>query len=137
MKKLFLIALMGVFLVGCAGFDIQAPVIDKTVLMEVTTSTLGYLIGKKYPEIKDTILKYSMDLMQGEDADDFKLDLNKGTDWLLNELTEDPYLKMQLVRILPKVELKQEMELLPASSAWMERVKGLLDDFIAGLQAAS
>ena len=133
MRKLGLIALLGAFLVaGCANTQVKLPKFESVA--DIATPTVGYLIAKNNPEHIQTIVDYGDKLLGEADPVDFKAKLDEGRKLLLNMLTKDKFLTLQINKLLPKIEIESAAVPTPK---WMARVKPIVRDFIDGVQAAS
>ena len=140
-RNLSLLALLclafALMLGGCAGISLKESGEDVTV---VTTSTAGYLIGDKYPELIDPLCDWAGMMLLYMEYTHEPRDVDV-KEWLksgFNLLVDDPFLRLQWGNLLRLIEIDME---LPATPAVLtpERIKLIragIEGFRIGLEAA-
>ena len=132
MKKLMLLSLISLLMMGCAGMEMNWN-IDKDVLALGAANEAGYQLAKQYPDIADTALEYAQDAMNATKPGTFQDQLDKWKDYVLEQLGADPHYRRQLGRFMPNIALPEGST---PDMAWMDKVKPYVQEFIYGIEDA-
>jgi len=124
-----LFAIIFALIAGCAGVQFTLP--DKDKLMHTGPKLVGALIAQNNPDYADLIIRYGdMLLSQGEPTD-FQAKLDEGIDWLLREYVDNAAIRVLIVDCLPQVQIEEGTV---PSPEWMDKVRPIVEAFIAGVK---
>jgi len=133
MKKLIVLLSASLMLMmGCSRAQINWN-IDKDVLALAAANEVGYQLAKQYPDIADTALEYAQAAMDAAEPGTFQEQFDKWKDYVLAQLGADPHYKRQLSRFMPNITLPEGSG---PDTAWMDKVRPYLQEFIYGIEDA-
>ena len=134
MKRLFVLIMLLPFLAGCSVAPISSETND--IAIDIAASTIGYLIGKEYPDKVDQWIEWGnriLEIEPGLPVDSYEELLVVG----IEMSTDDEFLKMQIIKLIRLLDFP---ELQPPDSLillekYVERVKLIVRGFLDGLYA--
>jgi len=134
-KKLFVLLILAIFLGGCAGISLKSDTTE--VAIDVSASTIGYLVGQKnlekIPNWNEWIDKI-LAIEYGTPTLSYEKLLAKGFEIVL----DSPFLEMQLNKLIKLLEFPeiQPPELPFLKEEYINLVKIVMGGFRDGLVAA-
>ena len=137
MKRYLIVSLLVLALaVSCS--HIQSPIKFGTepakILTKASASSVGYLIGQKYPA-ESKIALVAVDVLLGDTAP-LQSILNKLIEELRDVVVDDNYLMLQCEQLLEDLGIEIDAEEMVEIEEGNELVEIAVDSFIDGLRAS-
>ena len=114
MKICIIILIFALVIVGCVPgqvpIQIQVNQDSKEVIAKITARHVGYEIQKKYPDVAAKVLALSKDVLAAEN-DVIAAFINSLTSVLVNEVTDDPLLAMDIKDLASLVKIDASVEI--------------------------
>ena len=108
MKSCIIILIFTLVIVGCVPgqgpVQIQVDPDSQEVIAKITARHVGYEIQKKYPDVAAKVLVLSKDVLAAEN-DVVTTLINSLTSVLVNEVTDDPLLAMDIKDLAALIEI--------------------------------
>lgn len=134
-KKILVIGMVLLFWIGCGSIQISNEASD--VAIDVSASTIGYLIGKNNP---DQIVKWSewgnriLEIVPGQSVVSFEKILAIG----IEIAVDDEFLEMQITKMIRLLDFPdlQPSDLPFLQEKYVERMRLIVSGFLDGLRIA-
>ena len=114
MKICIIILIFTLVIVGCAPgqgpVQIQVNPDSQEVIARITARHIGYEIQKKYPDVAAKVLALSKDVLAAEN-DVVAALINSLTSVLVDEVTDDPLLAMDIKDLASLVKIDASVEI--------------------------
>ena len=114
MKIAIIIMILAMVIIGCAPgqgpVQIQVDPDSKEVIAKITARHVGYEIQKKYPDVAAKVLALSKDVLAAENDVVVAL-INSLASVLVNEVTDDPLLAMDIKDLAALVKIDADVEI--------------------------
>ena len=132
-RKILVIGMMILLLTACAGVHISNETSD--VAIDVSASTIGYLIGKNNPDQIDKWIGWGnkiLEIIPGQSIESFEKILTIG----IEIAVDDEFLEMQAVKLIRLLDFPdlQPSDLPFLQEKYVERVRLVVSGFLDGLR---
>lgn len=139
MKRLFVVIIAVLFVVGCAGIQVQDDA-TQTVLYKLAGHRLGYEIGKKDPATGQIALRAADGIIQtieqGTTAEALSALLQEGLAKLAAGYQNDPALAAEVAIVAELVAFKGSQIDTEAYKAYLSQMKAGLEGYKLGYALA-
>ena len=92
--RIFLIAILCISMLSCAGVGVQLSDNATTILQNSATSTVGYLIVKNNPQFRDPMTEWYMAFKGVQDLATVQSMFQEGIAKLSQSVSHDPFLTL-------------------------------------------
>ncbi len=114
MKIAIIIMILAMVMIGCApgqgSVQIQVDPDSQEIIAKITARHVGYEIQKKYPDVATKVLALSKDVLAVEN-DVVAMLINSLASVLVNEVTDDPLLAMDIKDLAALVKIDTGVEI--------------------------
>ena len=130
--RIFLIAIMCISMLSCAGVGVQLSDNATTILQNSATSTVGYLIVKKNPQFRDPMTEWYMAFKGVQDLATVQSMFQEGIAKLSQSVSHDPFLTLQIQNAISLLEINVEG---PATELDIGKYQKVVESFMLGVLA--
>ena len=130
--RIFLIAILCIAMLSCAGVGVQLSDNATTVLQNSATSTVGYLIVKNNPQFRDPMVEWYQVFKGANSLIAVQSMFQEGIAKLTQSVSHDPFLTLQIQNAITLLEISVEG---PATELDMGRYQAVVDAFMMGVMA--
>jgi len=130
--RIFLIAILCIAMLSCAGVGVQLSDNATTVLQNSATSTVGYLIVKNNPQFRDPMVEWYQVFKGANSLIAVQSMFQEGIAKLSQSVSHDPFLTLQIQNAITLLEISVEG---PATELDMGRYQAVVDAFMMGVMA--
>ena len=130
--RIFLIAILCISMLSCAGVGVQLSDNATTVLQNSATSTVGYLIVKNNPQFRDPITQWYLLFREADDLMTVQTMFQDGVKKLAKSVSDDPFLSMQIASAMTLLEINFDG---PQIELDIGRYQAVVDAFMMGVMA--
>ena len=133
MFKRMLIAIMCLGMISCAGVsDIGVSISDDAngILTDGVTQTVGYLIVKNNPQLREPLRDWYLDFIELKEFDAIKLAYQTGIAGLSKAVSNDPFLLMQIQNAMKVVKIDYNG---PQTVLELGKYQRVVDNFMLGV----
>ena len=130
--RIFLIAIMCISMLSCAGVGVQLSDNATTILQNSATSTVGYLIVKNNPQFRDPMTEWYMAFKGVQDLATVQSMFQEGIAKLSQSVSHDPFLTLQIQNAISLLEINVEG---PTTELDIGKYQKVVDAFMMGVMA--
>ena len=130
--RIFLIAILCISMLSCAGVGVQLSDNATTILQNSATSTVGYLIVKNNPQFRDPMTEWYMAFKGVQDLATVQSMFQEGIAKLSQSVSHDPFLTLQIQNAITLLEINVEG---PQTELDIGKYQAVVDAFMMGVMA--
>jgi len=130
--RIFLVLVLSLFILSCAGMNVQVSKDSVTVLQTAATSTVGYLIAKNNIEYVDDMVTWYNYFKSETKLENVQVAFQDGLTQLSKLISDDPYLQLQVRNAMNLLEINVEG---PQTELELGKYQAVVDSFMSGVMA--